>query len=74
VLTHILQQYYGFDVVVAEGDPFSGKKHAVEGNGWLSQALSFLRRRLPVLESTFRMVARKVNDPQQQERRQPAAA
>lgn len=52
-LPRILETYFGFDVLRVEGDPFPD---AHSGLG--SRLANGLRRRFPVLDSSFRMVAR----------------
>lgn len=52
-LPRILETYFGFDVLRVEGDPFP------DAHGGLGSRLANgLRRRFPVLDSSFRMVAR----------------
>ncbi|MCO6458643.1 MAG: class I SAM-dependent methyltransferase [Pirellulaceae bacterium] len=55
VLRRVLERHFGFDVLAVEGDPEGGRRR--DAAGWWNE----LRRRWPALESSFRLVARKVN-------------
>ena len=59
VLKNILQRYFGFRVRVAQGDPLGGIQRSAEA-GWTGRTLAYFRRELPMLESSFRIVAEKV--------------
>lgn len=59
VLSRILEEHYGYRVLVAEGAPLAGTHHTVPNRTWLSRTANDLRRRFPVLESTFRLLAQK---------------
>jgi SAM-dependent methyltransferase len=52
-LPRILENYFGFHVLRVEGDPFPDPS-----GGWSNRIANGLRRRFPVLDSSFRIVAR----------------
>jgi len=58
-LRRALRTHFGFEVVVIEGDPLSGQKPRLENRTRCGRLMTRLRRRFPVLEGTFRIVARK---------------
>lgn len=58
-LARALEKHFHFDVLTYEGSPLGGVKNAKETGGWLSRLNIHLRRKLPILESTFRLLARK---------------
>jgi SAM-dependent methyltransferase len=57
-LANVMRRKYGFEVLTVEGDPYSGLRCKARIS-LTSRFLTSLRRRFPVLESTFRLVARK---------------
>jgi SAM-dependent methyltransferase len=59
MLAGILQRHFGFDVVALQGDPFPVVERGFNPVTWIRRARVLLNRRFPVLESTFRLVARK---------------
>jgi SAM-dependent methyltransferase len=63
VLRRILETHYGFHVLAAEGTPLNGPKQhlVVPSIRWRFSV--WLRTRVPALESTFRLVCRKGEDP-----------
>jgi SAM-dependent methyltransferase len=72
-LADVMRQKYGFDTLTIEGDPYSGLRCRANGS-LVARVLTSLRRRFPVLESTFRLVARKRADTEIAENRHRAAA
>jgi len=63
ILGGILEHYYGFEVLVAQGDPRSGLKRSVESASCFSKTLTYLRQTFPLLEGSFRILAKKVGHP-----------
>jgi SAM-dependent methyltransferase len=59
VLARILENHYGLEVLAAEGQPFAGSHDEMPNRTWLSRTVNDWRRRVPVLESSFRLLARK---------------
>lgn len=57
-LANVMRHRYGLDTLTIEGDPYSGLQYKA-GGSFAARVLTSLRRRFPVLESTFRLVARK---------------
>jgi len=53
VLRRLLERYYGFQVLRVQGDPLIGKKE------YPNPLYTYLSRRLPWLDSTFQLLARK---------------
>lgn len=74
VLKNIMQRWHGFHVVVAEGDPLSGLTDRTGQDRWIGRALNLIRRRLPVLESSFRLIAKKASQSQTVAKHRLAAA
>jgi hypothetical protein len=74
VLTRILSRHFGFEVLAAEGAPLAGTHHVLPNRTWLARAASSVRQRFPVLESTFRLLAKKPATSQPQVRLLRAAA
>lgn len=59
MLVRLLEQHYGFRVLVAEGAPLAGTHHTAPNRTWLSRTAIDLRRRFPLLETNFRLLAQK---------------
>ena len=60
VLNRILQRQFGFQVLSVEGTPLTGARHYRRGQRWYDPPLNYVRRKIPALESTFRILARKI--------------
>ena len=58
-LKQIIERNFGYRVLAAEGAPLGGVKNHIEGAGLMSRLSLALRRKLPVLEGTFRLLAQK---------------
>lgn len=59
VLGRIMETHFGYRVLVAEGAPLAGTHHSLPNRTWMSRTANDIRRRFPVLESTFRLLAQK---------------
>lgn len=59
-LARVLEQHYHFSVEVTEGDPLCGEGRRKFEGTLLDGLANTLCRRLPFLEGTFRLIARKV--------------
>jgi len=55
----VLQRRFGFEVLLCRGQPTGGVKTSGSGRGVLDAASASLRRRFPLLESSFYILARK---------------
>jgi SAM-dependent methyltransferase len=58
-LARIMESHYGYEIVVTEGDPVIGLKSIKVEETWRTRASNSVRRKYPILESSFRLVARK---------------
>lgn len=58
-LSHILTTYYGYEVVAVEGEPLAGLKTTEIKENWRTRWSNYIRRRFPLCESSFRLLARK---------------
>jgi SAM-dependent methyltransferase len=72
-LCNVMRCYYGFEVLAVEGDPYAGLRCKVRPS-LAARVLTSMRRRFPVFESTFRLVARKAAHPAVASEPFPAAA
>lgn len=58
-LANIMETYYGYEIEVAEGDPVIGLKSMKLEETWRTRLSYAIRRKYPILESSFRLIARK---------------
>ena len=58
-LAQVMEKQFNYEVLSSEGAPLGGVKKQLEGDGPLTRLSFALRRRLPLLEGTFRLLARK---------------
>lgn len=58
-LSRILEAYYGYEVLVVQGDPVIGLKRMTFADSWQSRWGNWIRREIPFLESSFRLLVRK---------------
>lgn len=59
VLRRVLEKHFDYRVLAFEGAPLGGVKRKLEGDGPLVRLSLSLRRKLPALEGTFRLLAQK---------------
>lgn len=59
VLRNLLTRHFGYEVVGLQGDPLNGRKPFEPGTTWLDRLTLNVRKRLPWLESTMRVLARR---------------
>lgn len=64
-LARLLEQQFGYEVVAYEGAPLGGVKTKAEDERELLSLSFRLRRKLPILEGTFRLLAMKPQQRQQ---------
>ncbi len=62
ILKRIMEKHYGYNVVVAEGDPLSGQRRHIPSDTLGNRLLTTMRCKIPMLDSTFRLVAAKTED------------
>lgn len=58
-LAKIMETHFGYEVVAVEGDPVIGLKTMTLEENWRTRLSNWLRRKYPICESSFRLVARK---------------
>ena len=58
-LAKIMETHFGYEIVTTEGDPVIGLKSMRLEENWRTRLSNRVRRRYPILESSFRLIARK---------------
>ncbi len=58
-LARLMEAHFGYHVLAYEGAPLGGVKRHLEGTGPISQLSIYMRRKIPMLEGTFRLIAQK---------------
>jgi len=58
-LTRIMQTYFGYQVIVSQGDPMAGHKTREADKSVCASLRDSARREFPIIESSFRLLARK---------------
>ena len=58
-LARLMRQHFNYEIIAYEGAPLGGVKNRIESGGLIDRMSIALRRKLPWLEGTFRLLARK---------------
>lgn len=58
-LAKIMETHFGYEIVVTEGDPVIGLKSMTLEENWRTRLSARIRRKYPLFESSFRLLARK---------------
>lgn len=59
LLARVMESHFNYRVLAYEGAPLGGVKRHREGSGPLARLSIYMRRKMPMLEGTFRLIAQK---------------